>query len=233
VKQLTRLGHVIDVGRRADQRVHDARLGVHADVRLHAVMPLVALLRLVHLRVTLTAGILRRARRGNDGGVHDGAGAHEQTLLGKMGVDLLEQRLGQVVGDQQAAKLQQRGGIGHRLSRQVDAHEVPQRLAVVDRILEGFIGQAVPLLEQVHAKHLGNAHRLAADTRPLVGYSGSITAIKRAHGTTSLHVGEKLLAAGSLLLQSVLGAGKAALAHGCSWGCRGALRHAWGVPVLR
>ncbi len=109
--------------------MHDARLGIHADVGLHAVVPLVALLRLVHLRVTLATGVLRRAGRGNDGGIHDGAGAHEQTLLGQVGVDLSEQRLGQVVGDEQASKLQQRGGIGHRLARQVDAHEVSKRLA--------------------------------------------------------------------------------------------------------
>lgn len=40
---------------------------------------------------------LGRYGRGDDGGAHDGAGAHEQPLLGQVGVDLFEQRLGQVV----------------------------------------------------------------------------------------------------------------------------------------
>ena len=51
-------------------------------------------------------------------------------------------------------------------------------------------------------------------TRPLVEYSGSITAINRAHGTTRSISAEKLLAARSLLLQTEFGTGKVALAHG-------------------
>jgi hypothetical protein len=48
-----------------------------------------------------------------DGGVHDGARTHEQTLLCRVSVDLVEQGLGQVVAQQQAPELQQRGCIGN------------------------------------------------------------------------------------------------------------------------
>jgi hypothetical protein len=53
MQQLGCLRHVVDVGRRADDAVHQARFGVHADVRVHAEVPLVALLRLMHLGVAL------------------------------------------------------------------------------------------------------------------------------------------------------------------------------------
>ena len=100
-----------------------------------------------------------------------------------MSVDLLEQGLGEVVVQQQSPELQQRGGVGHRLARQVNAHEVAQRLAVVQRIFQRLVGQAVPLLQTVHAQHLLHADGLAAHAAALFGYSGSITAISRPHGT--------------------------------------------------
>ncbi len=56
--QRTGLRHVVDVGRCADDRVHQARVGVHPDVRLHAAVPLVALLRLMHLGVALARVVL-------------------------------------------------------------------------------------------------------------------------------------------------------------------------------
>ena len=45
---------------------------------LHAEVPLLALVRLVHLGVAGLVGVLRRTRRADDGGVHDRAGAHLQ-----------------------------------------------------------------------------------------------------------------------------------------------------------
>ena len=63
--------------------------------------------------------------------------------LDEVGVDFLEQRLGEVVVQQQAPELEQRGGIGHRFARQVDAHEVAQCLAVVQGIFQRLVCQAV------------------------------------------------------------------------------------------
>ena len=73
-------------------------------------------------------------------------------------------RLTGIFEGEEAPKLQQPRRVGHRLARQVDAHEVPQRLAVVEGIFERVVGLAVPLLKQVHAQHLRHAHRLVADT---------------------------------------------------------------------
>ena len=46
----------------------------------------------------------------------------------------------------------QSGGIGYAGAAQFDAHEVAQCLRVIDRVFDCFIGQAVPLLYEVHAK---------------------------------------------------------------------------------
>ncbi len=62
IRQHVHIGHRC---RRRANRVHDAFFGIHADVRLHAEIPLIALPSLVHLQVALPALVLgRRGRRG-------------------------------------------------------------------------------------------------------------------------------------------------------------------------
>jgi hypothetical protein len=70
MQQRVCLDHVVDIARTTAHRVNQARLGSYTDVRLHAGLPLVALLGLVHLTVALTAGVLGRTRRGDQRGVH-------------------------------------------------------------------------------------------------------------------------------------------------------------------
>ena len=53
VHQRVGLRHVVDVSCGADHRVNQSRVGIHADVDLHAEVPHVPLLRLMHLRVVL------------------------------------------------------------------------------------------------------------------------------------------------------------------------------------
>ena len=79
----SRSGDLLDVGlvgRRGGDGVHQAAGGINGDVRLHAEVPLVALLGLVHLGVALTVLVLGRARRGNDGRVDDAALLEQQAL---------------------------------------------------------------------------------------------------------------------------------------------------------
>ena len=65
-----RLG-IVDIGRSSHQGMDAAGTGIHADVDLHAEMPLVALLGLVHLRVAPTLRVLGRGRGPDNGGIHD------------------------------------------------------------------------------------------------------------------------------------------------------------------
>jgi hypothetical protein len=50
--------------------VAQPRLSVHADVGLHDEIPLIAFLRLVHLRIMLLLFVLGRGRGGDDGGIN-------------------------------------------------------------------------------------------------------------------------------------------------------------------
>ncbi len=66
---------VMHIGRRGGHGMNQLRLAVHANMRLHAEIPLVALLGLMHLRIPLLLAILRRTGRTDDGGIHDGPSA--------------------------------------------------------------------------------------------------------------------------------------------------------------
>jgi hypothetical protein len=63
VQQPMALRDVIDVGSRADNAVHQARVGVHTNMAFHSEMPLISLLGLLHLRVALAALVLGGTRR--------------------------------------------------------------------------------------------------------------------------------------------------------------------------
>ena len=59
------LSSVVDVGRRTDDGVDQARVGIDLNVGLQAKVPLVALLGLVHLRFTLATAFLARTESDN------------------------------------------------------------------------------------------------------------------------------------------------------------------------
>ena len=63
---------------------------IHADVRLHAEVPLIALPGLVHFRITSLVSILGGAGRMNDRGIHDRARTQAQTLMLQVGIDRLK-----------------------------------------------------------------------------------------------------------------------------------------------
>jgi hypothetical protein len=59
-------------------------------MRLHPEVPLIALPGLVHLRVARLLLVLRRGRRGNDGGVNDRPLPHQQTAFLQHRADFVE-----------------------------------------------------------------------------------------------------------------------------------------------
>ncbi len=80
VQQLRQHLAVMHIGRRGGDRMNQRGAAVDANMRLHAEVPLVAFPGLVHLEIPLFRTILRRTRRIDDGGIHDGASAHRQAL---------------------------------------------------------------------------------------------------------------------------------------------------------
>lgn len=158
------LGDIVDVRRRGDHGVDQTRTSVHTNVHLHAEVPLIALLRLPHLRVALAILVLGRGGRRNEGRVHQGALLQHQPLGRQVCVDAGEDALGESMLLQQAAEFEQGGGVRRRLPRQVDAHEAADGLAVVHGIFRSLVREAKALLDDVHAQHPLQTDRRTAPT---------------------------------------------------------------------
>lgn len=73
---------------------HDTRLRVHADVRFHAEMPLIAFLRATHLGIAAARLVLGARRRRNERGVHQASGLNLHALLRQMLADAFKKRRG-------------------------------------------------------------------------------------------------------------------------------------------
>ena len=63
---------VMHVGRRDHGAVRQRALAVHADVQLHAKVPLLGLIAVVHLGITRLVGVVGGAGRSNDGRIDNG-----------------------------------------------------------------------------------------------------------------------------------------------------------------
>jgi hypothetical protein len=122
--------------------VHQARLSVHADVRLHPEVPLLALLALVHLRVALAAGLFL---------VELGAAISvaSTTVPARSSKPLRCQQLvdggqdlrGQLVLLQQVAKAQDGALVRQPISPAAQAREVAEQRHVVQRFFHGRVAQ--------------------------------------------------------------------------------------------
>ncbi len=212
--QVTRHGDIGDIGRGGSDTVGQPRDRIDADMGLHAEKPLVALLGLLHLRVTLLGLVLGGGRGGHDSGVDDGALAHEQALLGQAGVDLLEDPLGQGMFLQQMAEAQQRGGIRHALDGQVDTDEVAHGLAVVDGIFQRLVGKRIPLLQEVDPQHPLQADRWPASLACRVREVGRRQRLDQPLPRHQIiHLGQEAFPASDLLLVLVLSLGERDLLH--------------------
>ena len=124
MQQHARLRHVRRVGGRRRQAVRQTRFGVHPDMRLHPEVPLVSLLRLVHLRIPFSPAVLRRRRRVNDARIHDRPRLQPMPERRQMRIDLLEQPHPQALRLQQVTEVQDR-----RLVRQRTAQAQTRKAA--------------------------------------------------------------------------------------------------------
>ena len=108
--------------------------------------------------------------------------------------------------------------------RQIDTCEVARRKAVIERLFERPISQTLTLLQAVHAQHARRINRLEANSpAPWVQRLDHSDQTRPQYDT--FHVGEKLLWPRALLLQRLLSAGIAPLAHGRGTAVLDALTH--------
>ena len=118
---------------------------------------------------------------------------------------------------EQMAELPQRGGVGHPLGLEIKAGETLQCLAVVERVFEGFVGPAIPVLEEIDAHHaLQPEGRTPALAFGIEGFDDGEPLRPR---DECLHARAKLFPAGRLLLGGKLGLSETRLVrHGPSLG---------------
>ena len=130
VQQLFQQLRVVHVGRRRRDRMNLFGPAVHADMRLHAKVPLIAFFRLAHLRIAGLVLVFGRARRIDDGGINDSAAGDAQSTFTKVVSHGLKQGFAQRMPFQQMPEAENRALIGHRLTAQVDADETAHRASV-------------------------------------------------------------------------------------------------------
>src|ERR1041384_4930708 len=178
-------------------------------MRLHAEMPLVTLLGLVHLRIAGLVFVLCRRRRGDDRGIDNCALAHQQAALLQHRPDLVEQHPGQVVFLQPMAEVQHCRRVRYRHHRQVDPGKPAQGLAIVQRVLQSLVGQPIPLLQKVKPQHPLQPDRRPAALALWIEWPQTIDQPRPRHHP--LHLGQKLVPTSLLFLPGVFRLRKAPL----------------------
>ncbi len=135
------------------------------DMRLHAEVPLVALLGLMHLGVTLAATVLGRAERGDQRGIDHRAALEQQALVGQHCVDRSQDLRRQLKRFQLVAKAQDAHAVRHPLGA-AQAAEVPVQGGVEQGLFHGDVAQSEPLLKRVNSQHRLQLKRRAPDLGP-------------------------------------------------------------------
>jgi len=162
MQQSMRLRHIVCIGLSRRDCVHQTRLGVHANVRLHTEVPLVALLGLVHLWVTLPRAVFSGAGSGNQSGINGSACFEQQAPVDQLGVRGGKNLRGQVVGFKQVAESENGAVIRQARGACVKLGELTKQGHIVQGLFHGRITQAKPLLHEFNAKHCGNGKRWTA-----------------------------------------------------------------------
>jgi hypothetical protein len=160
---------------------------------------------LVHFRVALLLFVLGGGRRGNQGGVHQRAFPQQQTPRVRSALMAVK-------------RLLQRSCVSSRCRKfnKVVASGTPSaarsilaklwRVAVVERIFERLVSEAIPLLEKIDAQHPLQTHgRTAAFALGIEGFEDDQQLRLR---DDFLHAGEELFATGDFLLAANLAGAK-------------------------
>ena len=154
----------------------------------------IALFGLVRLGGTFLRLVFGRGSRRDDGGVHAGALTQKRSAFREHGVDLGKELPGETVRFKQVAKAQQGRRIGHGVPTDEGAH-CP---AVMDGILQSFVGQRVPRLQEVPAQHQVYSQRWTATLALRVKCLDQSHQTRPGYGL--VHLAQKPLAPRHLLL---------------------------------
>ena len=220
MQQISSWGEVVNIGSRNHHRMDQAGVLVHACVDFHsvgeafceAVIPLVALLGLVHLWITLPLLVLGRAGSSNQGGIHDRALAHRHPTFAEVGFDGLKDLLAKVVLLQQMPEGQDRGLNGDPIADQIDARKAAHGGYLDQGLFHRRVAEGIPMLQKMDPQQLlRRSLRLRGQGigRPsafLAGFGvmGLDQGDQRLPWHHQLHIREKLLPLGLLFGRSQL-----------------------------
>ena len=151
MEQRLSLRNIADIARRANHRMYQAGVRIDSNIRLHAEVPLIALLALVHFRIPLAGFVSGRGWGRNQRRIDYRPFSQKKASLRQMAVDGVEDRFSEVVAFQQVTEVQERRGVRCRLSPQINANEAANSLAVVKGVLNPFVREPKALLGYVHA----------------------------------------------------------------------------------
>lgn len=187
VRYLMAVMHV----RRCDAGTMDQTgFAIRANMQLHAEVPLVALLGLMHLGVAGFLFILGRGRDSDQRGIDNRAAGDLDTIGLKQCPHLGEHLLAEVVFFEQVSEFQQGRGIRDAFPAQIETAEFPEHRDVVHGVFSGFIGQVEPVGHPVHAQH-----PLQSNRRPAVASLRVVRFNQRAQRRLwhqALHLRQKL-----------------------------------------
>jgi len=185
------------------------RVGAH--VQFQTKKPIRAFSGAAHFRIELFGGVLLRARRADNRGVHNGPAAQQQFLFLQMGCDLREQLLRQLVALQQMAKFQNRSFIWNLVLAQLQSRKAAHRLDVVKRVFHRRVRKIEPLLQKINPQHLLQAQRWSSIASFGIVLANNFQQLGPWHYL--IHLFEKLFAPRLFLLASKCKRGKCRLTH--------------------
>ena len=116
----------------------------------------------MHLGVARFLLVLCRARRGDEGGIHDGAAVELHAAGLQDPAHFGEELLTQFVRLKHATEFEQRRRVRYGLATQVNTHKATQAGAVVECLFAGKVGQIEPVLHEVNPQHAFQTNRRTA-----------------------------------------------------------------------
>ena len=193
--------------------MHQPGIDVCADMDLHAEVPLVTLLGLMHFGIALLFPVLRRGWRVDDRRIDHRTALEQQALLRERVVDDVHHLCGEAMLFEQVPELEDRRLVGHRVIGQIQPGKATHRLDLVQRIFHRRIRQGVPLLHEVDPQHRRQRHRRTTTATALrvVRFDRLQQRCPRHH---FVHVSQEALPARAFLLAVEGQRGEGRLFHG-------------------
>ena len=187
------------------------RSGICSDVAFHSETPFVALLCLVHFRISGFFLILRGTWCIDNRCVYNRTAFHHCPALFKNIIDSFEHLLSQMILFQKMSEFQKCCSVRNLFLVEINTHEFSECIAVINGIFDTFIRKIKPYLKKIHSKHLFNS--FCGSATPSVRIIWSYKFYPLIPWNNIFHYIEKFFSFGLFLSVAVFKIAKCHLAH--------------------